>query len=228
MRRHLSQLAAQGVFKANAHSCGGATKYKWWNGILWLLLTFNVHVIQLTLHTTLTQPFHSPPSMYITRSVSQKLTFAAASKINLNFEADGTCCITMPSLTGEGTHTKWYYIESMALRKKQRYATTVRSNPTEQHKTSVGRPSVGFEESLRSTSTHGIKPASQSVHTFEHGHDELDLDVRSDATELVDEEAEREAWLKSSREESLPDLPYEHLMRRISQEPTLIDDEDTS
>lgn len=160
--------------------------------------------------------------MYITRSVAQKLTIAATSRTNINFEADGTCCLTMPSLTGEGTHTKWYYAESMALWG----IATVRSNTGEQRKASVGRPPVGFEGSLRPASTHEVGLVLKAMHTAEHGRD-WDSDAKSDATELVDEEAERMAWLKASREESLPDLPYERIMRKISQEPTIIEIEDT-
>ncbi len=157
--------------------------------------------------------------MHVTRSITQKLTIAADSNIDIKFEADGTICLTMISLTGEGTHTKWYHPEMATLKGKERGVGMAGSG--------AGDESKVFASSQPVISPHGARSGLEAMCTAEQVWDEWDADAGSDTIELVsEEETERGAWLKVSREDgSLQDLPYERIMRRISQEPTIIEDE---
>ncbi|KAJ3572244.1 hypothetical protein NP233_g3220 [Leucocoprinus birnbaumii] len=176
------------------------------------------------------------PSDKLTMSVVHDIsrlfkTYGSGARID--HEGDGVYRISMNSSTGKGTHTRWVYTEEPKPRVADKKDVVV-----------VGASDgLGTEEPAPATSRSSIRSCSnRSVSTItsretvvrretaqnseEEEADEWEVHTPgSDATEIVDEQAEAERLLRLKTlrdEEPLPDLPWERIMMRIAQEPTLI------
>jgi hypothetical protein len=142
---------------------------------------------------------------------------------HIEFEDDGVYRITKRSLTGMGTHTKWFYPESPGSEGSDKAKTA--SDEDSKRVVSVDGCS-SFNSCIDGT----LSIISSRATTLDtevmgivdgEGFDDFQVDdVDSDTTEIVDEDLE--ATRSRLKEELLPDLPYERIMIRISQEPTLI------
>lgn len=153
---------------------------------------------------------------------------------NIEFEEDGVYRLTMPSLTGKGTHTKWFYPEDAAplsLWKGGQEDRNGRFMPKDERRRVAACAYFDYdsEESISKDSSYGTSADSASPRGHELGRNGWDTDVGSDATELIDEVAEAKELRRVEQlreEDPLPDLPYDRIMRRISEEPTIILDDD--
>ncbi|KAF9448592.1 hypothetical protein P691DRAFT_800527 [Macrolepiota fuliginosa MF-IS2] len=171
--------------------------------------------------------------MRLTRSIAQKLN-TPIDNIRIEFEDDGVCRLTTGSLTGKGTHTKWFYPEgttSISQRKggEDRQGKKMEYRPKNARDLAACAAfNPRSEGSSPAMSSRQATPALEDLPRHANHQGGRDMDICSDSTELLDEvgEAEELKRLERSREEKpLPDLPYDRIMRRISLEATVILDD---
>jgi len=171
--------------------------------------------------------------MRLTRSIAQKLN-TPIEKIMIEFEDNGACRLTTCSLTGKGTHTKWFYpggTSSASQRKgdEDRQEKKVKQG-AKNTRGSTARTACEsrFKGPSPTIPPREETPALEDLHRDMDNQGNWDVETGSDSTELFDEveEAKELKWLERSREEkTLPDLPYDRIMRRISLEATVILDD---
>lgn len=143
----------------------------------------------------------------------------------IEIEENGVYRITKRSLTGIGTHTKWFYTGEPESERDEGMGTA--SNEDDGRVVSfAGHSSFNscIDGTLSAISSRETTPEPEVVRTDGEEFGEIELRAySSDATEIVDEDLEAARfWRSKMKEEPLPDLPYERIMMKISQEPTVV------
>ncbi|KAF5349191.1 hypothetical protein D9756_009373 [Leucocoprinus leucothites] len=155
------------------------------------------------------------------------LSHVPCDNVLVEIEGNGVYRVTKRSLTGKGTHTRWFYpeeSESQGNEEKGMFRTTSVETARAAPVTSSSSFISCIGGTLSTISSRDTIPETE-VASGEDDFDDWEVHAGSDVTEILDEEVEAERlWrLKTLRDgEPLPNLPYERIMMRISQEPTVI------